>query len=356
MEKNYKIFIASCKKMLEKERTTIAESILKHNHLYPINMENGFLGDNSTKSLEIDMEMIEDSDAFICIFSFLYGEIIRDKIVKNCPIKKCKGPNCLCTNKKPICTISFTEFEYRYAKSLGMTPIVIWNEEYNSFNAFEDTILKFSQDEKGSLRSAYYDHTHKTKNHNIIDTIIRNHAYPYKTTEEHSFDNACTDAISSTIKQIGKKHHTNEQYFSEKGNELKPEFIPFIDKGDYIEFEHSIGSSNIKMIEKIYNPSLKNWDEAKAYANSLRNGGVGEWRLPTIEELKEIWKIRNYVLRYISKFRAFFDICGIEQKDYCFRSTSVPSGDTDSALTLDFRTGHEHNEHKTSNFYVCCVR
>ena len=64
MEKNYKIFIASCKKMLEKEREILSNTIKNNGHI-PITMERDFLGSNSERSLNIDKKEIEGLEGLI---------------------------------------------------------------------------------------------------------------------------------------------------------------------------------------------------------------------------------------------------------------------------------------------------
>ena len=89
MEKTYKIFISSCKRLLEKERQILSEVILMNNHI-PVQMEYNFRGENKEYSIEIDMEKIRESDCIIFILSYLYGEIIGKKIgdKRECPLKE----------------------------------------------------------------------------------------------------------------------------------------------------------------------------------------------------------------------------------------------------------------------------
>ena len=65
-----------------------------------------------------------------------------------------------------------------------------------------------------------------------------------------------------------------------------------IDRGDYIELVHPVG--NIRMIEKMCSPNEMTWYDAMQYAKNLRKGGFSDWRVPTLQELNEIYKIKYF--------------------------------------------------------------
>ena len=90
----------------------------------------------------------------------------------------------------------------------------------------------------------------------------------------------------------------------------------FIDRGDYIELVRPI--STIRMIQKGMARNAMNWQEAMDYAKNLKLGGFNDWRLPTIEELKAIYKIQK--------------ICGIDKSDDSwFWSSTDSKNDSESA-------------------------
>ena len=116
--------------------------------------------------------------------------------------------------------------------------------------------------------------------------------------------------------------------------------ILYIDRGDYIELKNPIG--NIRMIEKVCCPDKMNWNAAIQYSKSLRKGGFNDWRVPTKEELEEIYKIK--------------DICGINKWDNWFWSSSVHSYNTYSRWRVNFSSGSELGYYVEGNYYVRCVR
>lgn len=63
----------------------------------------------------------------------------------------------------------------------------------------------------------------------------------------------------------------------------------FEDHGDYIELNEAIGK--IKMITKI--DGKMSWEAAEVCAKNSKIGGFSDWRLPTKEELKYLYQIRE---------------------------------------------------------------
>ncbi|MBP5591083.1 DUF1566 domain-containing protein [bacterium] len=120
----------------------------------------------------------------------------------------------------------------------------------------------------------------------------------------------------------------------------------FIDKGDYIEFIEPI--NNIKMMEKASNLTEHwfIWEEAMAYTNFESTGDFSDWRLPTIEELKLIYRLQN--------------ICGFntinDEGDAWFWSSST-SDKPEYAFILNFCDGCIADFHKDYfGFHPCRVR
>ncbi|MBR6244576.1 DUF1566 domain-containing protein [bacterium] len=113
----------------------------------------------------------------------------------------------------------------------------------------------------------------------------------------------------------------------------------FIDRGDYIELVRPIGT--IRMIQKGMAQNAMNWHEAMDYAKNLNLGGFTDWHVPTIEELKAIYKIQK--------------ICGIDKSDDAWFWSSSPSkGDPESANFIGFFKGKNSNGSKNEN--CGCVR
>ena|GEM_PF-3599516 len=63
----------------------------------------------------------------------------------------------------------------------------------------------------------------------------------------------------------------------------------FIDYGDYIELRVPV--DGIKMITKI--AGKMSWNAAEASSKKSKIGGLSDWRLPTKEELKHLYQIRE---------------------------------------------------------------
>jgi len=91
----------------------------------------------------------------------------------------------------------------------------------------------------------------------------------------------------------------NEKLALECGFDILEEFrTNFIDRGDYIELKKPI--CGISMIQKYPSENEMEWEESQKYAEQLRIGGFCGWRVPSIEELEILYKIK--------------DVCGIKEK------------------------------------------
>ena len=115
--------------------------------------------------------------------------------------------------------------------------------------------------------------------------------------------------------------------------------LNFIDKGDYIELKKPIG--NIRMIQKGFAED-RTWRKAMDYAKELRLGDFDDWRVPTKEELEEIYKIK--------------DACGIEPGGSWFWSSSTYVNDTYYAWYVSFDYGDVSYDDKADYSDVRCVR
>ena len=125
--------------------------------------------------------------------------------------------------------------------------------------------------------------------------------------------------------------------------------LTFADKGDYIEVIPPLDYKNddteilIQMIEKGCSGKAMNWFDAGKYAKNLKKGGFSDWRIPTIDELKIIYKYK--------------DKAGLDQNDGCFCASVIKSDDRDGAHYMDFEGGLvSRDDTKSGDAYVRCVR
>lgn len=113
----------------------------------------------------------------------------------------------------------------------------------------------------------------------------------------------------------------------------------FRDRGDYIELVKPI--ENIRMIEKNCFGFLLAWKDAMLYAKTVMKGGYRDWRVPTMEELIVIYKIK--------------DVCGINKLDDWFWSSSECASGL-NAWRVSMHAGFTSNGIKTGKYYVRCIR
>lgn len=113
----------------------------------------------------------------------------------------------------------------------------------------------------------------------------------------------------------------------------------FKDRGDYIELVKPIG--NINMIEKNCFGFLLSWKDAMLYAKTVTKGGFGDWRVPTLDEMVSLYKIK--------------DVCGINKCDDWFWTASE-SEDGFTASRVSMYGGHVSSGTKTGKYYVRCIR
>ena len=125
------------------------------------------------------------------------------------------------------------------------------------------------------------------------------------------------------------------------GAETNKLFFPenFRDRGDHIELVKPI--ENIRMIEKNCFGFLLAWKDAMIYAQTVMKGGYRDWRVPTMEELVVIYKIK--------------DVCGINKLDDWFWSSSECDGGL-NAWRVSMHAGFTSNGIKTGKYYVRCIR
>ncbi len=245
MDKVYRIYISSCKRLLEREREILSRFILSSNHL-PIQMEYSFQSDNSKYSIEEDKKKLEEADCVILILSYLYGEIIKKKIgnQKECPLGKRQNKNCGSCLTTEGCQLSFTQFEYEYAKLLNKPIVVIYNKNYKNDDAFFEANRIYKEQYNGEdCKKAYY--IGQEKNDIFVTDIIMKHSYPYSNHED--FIIACTLAVECA-KNLLKEKDNNEN------NQLG--LIPYAYLGELKKkvklMEESLQEVQDNGIEKIY--------------------------------------------------------------------------------------------------------
>ena len=135
-----------------------------------------------------------------------------------------------------------------------------------------------------------------------------------------------------TISKLNKQVEKQKEDLKEMQSNLDPySKLNFIDKGDYIELKKPIGT--IKKIQKDY--VRRNFSNAEKYADNLALDGFGGWRLPTKEELKIIYKIK--------------DVCGIENVNAWFWASKNQD-------IVSFSTGNLSNDNSSAVNYVRCVK
>jgi hypothetical protein len=120
----FSVFISSVKQKIKEERN-IVRSVISEQEFLPIGME-GFDKD-SRPSLEHIRDKINDSDFLIVICGFAYGSIITDKKCADCELKKCNKEK-----RKGSCSISYTHFEYLYAKQENKLIYFLYVKNYSN--------------------------------------------------------------------------------------------------------------------------------------------------------------------------------------------------------------------------------
>lgn len=122
MEKKYQVFISSTYTDLIPEREKVRDVILSMYH-FPIGME--MFSAANENQWEIIKETIDSSDYYVLIIGKRYGSVIETGLDKG---------------------ISYTEKEYRYAKSIGL-PILAYikNEKAITADNVEDNVEKLKK-------------------------------------------------------------------------------------------------------------------------------------------------------------------------------------------------------------------
>lgn len=96
---------------------------------------------------------------------------------------------------------------------------------------------------------------------------------------------------------------------------------------------------NLKMIQK-ESSDYMTWNDSMQYAKDLDLGGFTDWRLPTMEELRGIYRAKQAL--------------GIPEDHHWYWSGSEAGAST--AWHVYFSNGNVYNDTKYSTLYVRCVR
>ena len=117
--------------------------------------------------------------------------------------------------------------------------------------------------------------------------------------------------------------------------------IEIIERSDYFEIRDSSGHKF--MIEKNPSDEMFTWEAAINHAQNLKTGGYSKgWRLPTVEELRIIYKIK--------------DLCELPNDGWLW-SYENSTGNQHEAQCLSLADGKIYDDKKSdSRIYVCCVR
>lgn len=214
IQKVYRCFVSSCSNLLMEERKILINTILKKGYL-PIAMEFDFGGSNTTLSISIDKEKIENSDCVIIILSYLYGEIINEKIGGEkeayCPFsataqKNKNYPHENCDScYRETCHISFTQFEYLYAIKIGKPVYVIVNDAYDNQGAFVVANDKWKNLGRKDCLSLWGQG--REKNKKFIESVNIHHRFSYGQINE--FHEICTRVLDTFSKDMQKTKYKN---------------------------------------------------------------------------------------------------------------------------------------------------
>lgn len=195
----YKIFISSTSDLLETERRNLSDIILTKGDI-PVNMELNLIGTNDRCPLEVDLEAIDNCDGMILIAGFIYGEIIGTKFPKDreCPLYAERNTCCLgCNGKGEYCKISYTEFEYHYAKSKDLPVFVLFKEGCDLEEKFKESA--------GSFAEAFHFKFSQglTNNKAFIGMLRENFAKPYSSQDD--FIKICGNICEELHKKLEKE-------------------------------------------------------------------------------------------------------------------------------------------------------
>jgi hypothetical protein len=282
IERIFRIYISSSTRLLKNERKILSEEILRNGHL-PIQMEYNFVSDESNYSLEIDENKIKNSDCVIFIFSYMYGEIIDKKNRhqnKECCLyfdnieecNECFGDGC---------HLSFTHYEYLYAKKLNKPCCIIRNHKYNDVTTFEKVCDYEDETDKAQLRAEFY--KYKDQNNQFIREASQVQVFEYNNGSDN-FSSVCSSAVRQAIKlasnvpDAGMVNYSSQIKYLEDLNSLRK-------SGIYKVFSNQ--SETISWLNSLPDNELFTNDEIKilairgiSFTNQGKEWGNFTWRKP----------------------------------------------------------------------------
>lgn len=140
VKRTLRIFVSSVGQMMSAERETLRSQIWKSGH-FPIAMES-FSGNHAQNSIEVVIENLQQADVIIFVLGFTYGNIIGKGLkCSKCPLEKaeCKYRKARNTS----CPISYTHFEYLFAKKNNILRYCIVQKDIEDGMAFEKRLNTF---------------------------------------------------------------------------------------------------------------------------------------------------------------------------------------------------------------------
>ena len=166
-----RVFVSSVGKVMGEERDTLRDLIWKGGH-FPIAME-GFFGNHTQTSLDVVISNLKKADIIVIVLGFTYGAVIgKNMKCVDCPIFT------TCTGKKSIrqkkCSISYTHFEYLFAKQEKIRSYCIIQKDVGNVEGFQDRLKNFDykEEERKKLINEYSDQ--RTMQLNLIEDAQSN--------------------------------------------------------------------------------------------------------------------------------------------------------------------------------------
>ena len=155
-----RFFVSSVGKFMNVERDTLRDIIWKRGHL-PIAME-GFWGNHSQTSLDVVIGNLKNADVVVIVLGFTYGAVIgKNMKCSKCPIfETCNGKK---SSRQKECTISYTHFEYLYAKQEKIRSYCIIQKDIGYVGGFQNRLkdLNYGEDEVKKFITDYSDEREK---------------------------------------------------------------------------------------------------------------------------------------------------------------------------------------------------
>lgn len=205
-DKKFRIFVSSVGMMMDEERRTLRELIWKSGNI-PIAME-GFSGNHEQTSIEIVKDNLDHADIVIFVLGFTYGSIIGDALkCKDCPAKS----SCDAKKKKTgNCVVSYTHFEYLYAKQKGILSYCIIQKNSKNADIFEkrlDAFLlqnQFSDFDRSRIKSELSAEYYKKQDSHeaLIAKAKKKWASFYDATSDQSITASITSVFSEIVNRL----------------------------------------------------------------------------------------------------------------------------------------------------------